>query len=126
MSGWVTALLAAALAGGLLNVIAQAVKWVTNRRSANQPQVVEAKKVHQAVAQADQSLATVARARDELEADNDRLRQVNQTDRERYEKDRDEWRQERSELRAEILRLEASIRESLEEVQALKTRYGIA
>lgn len=66
---------------------------------------------------ADQSILVVAKARDELEADNDRLRSAltdertaRATDADRHSKEREEWRREREAMRAEIDALETRLR----------------
>jgi len=69
----------------------------------------------------DASVATVARARDELEADNDRIRVILTEERLRFAAERAEWTNERTRLYADIARLEAQIR--LERDQAA-ARYN--
>lgn len=126
----ITTILAAALGAGLLDMIARGISWVVKRRSMSRPEVVEQQKVHAAVAEADASLAVVARSRDELEDDNRRLREQNELERARFDEDRAAWRAERvemlaerAEMRADLDRMEGRLREALDEVQALKERY---
>lgn len=66
----------------------------------------------------DASIASVSRARDELEADNDRLRAVLEEDRIRFAAERAEWMTERMALRQDIARLEAQIRLEREQAAA--------
>jgi hypothetical protein len=75
----------------------------------------------------DASIVTVARARDELEEDNARIRATLAEERanwirerERFERERDAWETDRARFRAEIAALEARI---VEERAAAATRY---
>lgn len=75
----------------------------------------------------DASIVTVARARDELEEDNLRIRATLAeerknwaSERERFERDRAAWDQDRARFRAEIAALEARI---VEERAAAAERY---
>lgn len=132
----ITTILAALLAGGLLNLVWRAFMWVVDRFRKSQPAVVESKRIHDAVREADQSLLVVAKARDELAEDNNRLREQveserrrhekqSDTERCRYEKDRADWRAERTSLRQEIEKLEAALRSIQDEIQQMKARYGM-
>lgn len=74
---------------------------------------------------ADQSILVVAKARDELEADNDRLRQVLtevRADRaalvQEHAREREAWRLEREAMRAEMEAMEARIRTLRERLDA--------
>lgn len=73
----------------------------------------------------DGNILTVVKARDELEADNGRLRDEIRETNTRHAHDRAEWSRERTALRAEIEHLEAKLRALLDEVTDLKTRHGI-
>lgn len=119
----ITTILAAAIGAGLLDTVVRGVQWFVKRRRMSQPEAREQAKVHAAVAEADASLAVVARSRDELEDDNRRLREQNETERNRYEEDRAQWRAERAEMRTEIDGIETRLRSALDEVQTLKERY---
>ncbi len=113
-----SAILIALITAGLLKYAVDFVKWLHARRGAKTP---EARKSQQ-IATVDQSLAVVAKARDELEADNARLRaQQAETDA-RHERDRAEWYTERTQLRGEIADLERRLREMLTEVENLRLR----
>lgn len=132
MSTWLVPLLAAALGAGLLTLLERGVKSAIARRRASLPEVKAQRQIHDAVAAADQSIAVVARARDELAEDNRLLRAQNMADRQRYDRDRDDWRfdraqwdAERTEMRNELKRMEATLRTSLAELEGLKAKYGI-
>lgn len=132
MSGWLVPLLAAALGAGLLNLIDRSVRAIVARYRASRPEVAEQRKIHAAVQQADESIAVVARARDELEEDNRRLRDQSTTDRQRYEKDLNFLRLRVSELesrekalRDEVNNMEKRLRQALGEIEGLKARYDI-
>jgi hypothetical protein len=107
-----TAILSVLVAGGLL-------KWIKSRRDGRTPEARQA--TH--VATVDQSLTVVARARDELEADNARLRAQGAEDRARYEADRARWELRETAMRNEIDALEAKIRALLTEVEKMKDRH---
>jgi hypothetical protein len=123
---WFPTLLAALLGAGLLDLMAKGVRWIIGRNHASKPEVVEQAKVHAAVVEADASLIVVAKARDELADDNQRLRDQNVTERARYDRDREEWRKERAELKRDIERMETKLRQALGEVHDLKVRHGMA
>jgi septal ring factor EnvC (AmiA/AmiB activator) len=67
---------------------------------------------------ADASIATVSRARDQLEDDNTRIRAERDEDRIRFAAERAEWASERLALRADIARLETQIRMEREQAAA--------
>lgn len=121
----ITPLLVALLAAGILNFVRDGVKWYRDRRRANQPQQVEAARVHEGVRQADESVIVIARARDQLAADNAALRAEREETAKRHAAERAEWQAERTELRDEIDELEAKLRAALGEVQALKIKHGM-
>lgn len=73
----------------------------------------------------DANLLTVAKAKDELEADNERLRQEREETAVRHAAERAEWAQERASLRAEIADMEMKLRSLLDELAELRTRHGI-
>lgn len=66
----------------------------------------------------DASIATVARARDQLEDDNARLRTERDDDRIRFAAERAEWAAERLALRNDIARLEQQVRMEREQAAA--------
>jgi chromosome segregation ATPase len=118
-----TVILTTLISAGLLKAAIDLVKWIYKRR---QDRAVAASPEGQKAAQlatVDQSLAVVARARDELEADNERLR------REITEKDARHaselaYRDAReAAYREEIVRLESKVREILAELEGLKRRH---
>jgi hypothetical protein len=146
MSEGVTIALIAALGavgGVILNLLVKAVKWVIDWRRKSVPEKVKAERVHAAVAQADESLILVARARDIMSADADALREerarlaiehreeVQGLRREmadmsaRHAQDQRQWWLEKAELRKEIDELEDKLRATLDEVQALRNRHGM-
>lgn len=57
----------------------------------------------------DASILTVARARDELEADNQALRQMLTEERENFRREREEWASERADLRREVDELQQKL-----------------
>jgi hypothetical protein len=63
----------------------------------------------------DASIVTVARARDELEADNARLRQELIDQDARHSRERERWLGDQERLRADVSRLEAQIRAERQE-----------
>lgn len=116
----VTSVLTALIAAGLLAYIKDAVHAYRERRAAATPEAREA--LH--VATADQSLLVVARARDELEEDNRRLRVTLSEERSRHDAERASWASEKREMRREIDALEAKLRGLLREVEQLRTRHS--
>ncbi len=70
----------------------------------------------------DANMLTVGLARDQLAADNDRLRRERGEDAARHAADRAEWAKERAEMRAEIDALEAKLRDMLDELVELRLR----
>lgn len=103
---WLISLL---LAGGGGKFLYDTVRDIRNQIR-NQPD-----KSQRHVATLDASLVTVARARDELEEDNSRLRAILAEERSRWDSERTTWNTERSSLRAEIEELKAQIRREREE-----------
>ncbi len=114
-----TAILVALIAAGLLKYIVDLVKWIRSRRDASSPDALRAA----TIATVDQSLSVVSRARDELEADNTRLRlQLAESDaRHDAEIARRDIREKA--MRAEIDALERKLRALLSEVERLKDRH---
>jgi len=113
-----TAILIALISAGLLKYAVDAVKAFRLSRRAKTPEA----RGSQAIATVDQSLAVVAKARDELEADNARLRAQQAESDARHASERAEWVTERAALRSEIADLERRLREILTEVQSLRMR----
>lgn len=131
MSQWLPPVLGILLGATVLNLIERAVRAIIAKYRASRPEAIERRKIHNAVAEADESLAVVARARDELEEDNARLRTQMIEERQRYDKDRDYWRlrdsereQENAAMRAELTKMEGRLREALDEVLQLKARFN--
>ena len=124
-----THVLIALIAAGLLKYAVDLCKWAYNRHKSNTSEGRQA--VH--VTTVDQSLAVVARARDELEADNALVRSMLQEERaasasreadliRRHTNERSEWHAEKAALRAEIDNLQTRLREMLTEVEKLRLR----
>ena len=113
-----TNIVVALIAAGLLSYIRDAIKTWRNARKASEPSARDAA----TVAQVDASLVVVAKARDELEEDNLRLRQTISEERSRHAEDRDRWDKEKRALRAEIDGLESRLRLLLSEVEQLRSR----
>ena len=113
-----SAILIALISAGLLKYAVDVLRWIKARRHAQSPEAQRS----MAISTVDQSLAVVARARDELEADNDRLRkQLSESDA-RHEADRVRWEYRDQMRREEIEVLEAKLRQLLTEVEKLKDR----
>jgi septal ring factor EnvC (AmiA/AmiB activator) len=120
------------LALALFQAFARVLKWAMDRWRGNRPSVVEEKKIHAAVQQADESIIVIAKSRDALAADNERLRAVIiDTDAERA-RERAEGRAERAELRAEIDSLEQQLdsmekqlENALVELRKLKEKHRL-
>lgn len=114
-----SAILIALIGAGLLKYAVDFVKWLKSRRDEKAPEAIKA----QHVATVDASLAVVARARDELEADNARLRaQMAESDA-RHEADRARWELRDKARREEIEVLERKLRALLAEVEKLKDQH---
>jgi chromosome segregation ATPase len=131
VSTWLVPLLAAALTAGLLNLLDKQIREFIGRRRSSRPEAIETRKIHSAVAAADESIVVVSKARDELAEDNKRLRDQNSTDRQRYEKDLNylrlrvaELEAERAAMRKELDSMELRLRQALGEIEGLKARYG--
>lgn len=114
-----TAILVALIAAGLLKYVMDFVKWLRSRHEASKPDAVRSS----TIATVDQSLAVVARARDELEADNLRLRRERDEQDARHDADRARWELRDKARREEIEVLERKLRALLAEVEKLKDRH---
>ena len=123
-TNWLVTLVAAALGAGALDMVRQGIRWVLTRRRQSTPEAKEARRIHEAVAQADESIVVVARTRDALVADNQRLREEIMEINARRIAERAEWAAERAELRAELEAMERRREAALAEVQALKAKHG--
>ena len=114
-----SAILIALISAGLLKYAVDFLRWLKARQTAQTPAAQQA----MAISTVDQSLAVVAKARDELEADNARLRaQMAESDA-RHEADRARWELRDKVRREEIEVLEAKLRSLLTEVEKLKDRH---
>lgn len=114
-----TPILVALIAAGLFKYTVDVVKWILARYRGQTTQGRQSANI----TTVDQSLAVVARARDELEADNARLRlQLVESDA-RHEADRARWELRDKARREEIEVLEAKLRALLVEVEKLKDRH---
>lgn len=116
----ITSILVALIAAGLLSYVRDAIKAIRHRRYAASPEGIASANV----AAADGSLLVVVKARDELEADNARLRLELTETRARYTEDRNHWGAEKAEMRGEIDALSAKLRALLAEVEDLRTRHA--
>ena len=113
-----TTILVALLGAGLIGYAKDAYAAYRRYRRATNPATQET--IH--VNLADQSLLVVVRARDELEADNVRLRATLDEERGRAAADRTEASRVRAADRAEIIALEAKVRDILRELEGIKDR----
>jgi chromosome segregation ATPase len=95
---------------GLLSTGSGKFIWDTYKDWRSQPS-----KVMRESTDIDASIVTVARARDELEADNVRLRQELIESEERHSRERERWLGDQERLRADVARLEAQIRAERQE-----------
>lgn len=111
----ITALGSAGWLGSLLR------EW-RQRRDATSPIARES----QHIAGADQSLLVVIRARDELEADNARMRKQAAEDNAQHTAERAEWWRERAQLKGEIDRVEQELRRILAELSQLRAQHGLS
>jgi len=114
-----TAIIVALIGAGLLKYAVDAYKGWKAGRLARTPEAVRATQI----ATVDQSLAVVARARDELEADNSRLRTQMAEAEARHDADRARWELRDKARRDEIEVLESKLRALLTEVEKLKDRH---
>ncbi len=114
-----SAILIALIGAGLLKYAVDFFKWLKSRREEQAP---ERQRAH-TIATVDASLAVVARARDELEADNDRLRRQMAESDARHEDDRARWELRDKARREEIEVLERKLRALLHEVEKLKDQH---
>lgn len=110
----ITTIIVALIGAGVLNWARDA--WRAHRAAKSLP------RAGAAIAEVDASLVVVAKARDELEEDNRRLRLTLSEERQAHEKDRSRWDREKTQLRSEIDALETKLRGLLAEVEALRSR----
>lgn len=115
----ITQILVALITAGLLKYAVDALRWLSKRRREG----TSASRDAFAVVTADQSLAVVARARDELEADNARLRAEMAEKDDRHDRERDRWDAKEKTLRREIDTLERKVRDILDELEQIKLRH---
>lgn len=121
---WLTIVLALIGTGGLL-YLRDAAKFIAQKFRQTAPERKAQREVHTAVAQYDASLLAVAKARDELLEDNQRLREERREQDARHAADRAEWAKERAELRREIEAMESRLRTALDDLGALKVRHSL-
>lgn len=125
-----TALIAVLGAAGAFSYLRDIIKWIAARRKGSTPEGRQSANI----ATVDQSLSVVARARDELEADNALVRAVLAEERaahasekadliRRHANERGEWHAEKSAMRAEIDGLQSRLRAMLDELEELKRRH---
>jgi uncharacterized protein involved in exopolysaccharide biosynthesis len=121
---WLTITLALIGTGGLL-YLRDAIKFLAQKFRQTAPERRVQREVHAAVAQYDASLLAVAKSRDELAEDNQRLRDELREQTARHATDRAEWAKERAELRREIEAMETRLRTALDDLGALKVRHSL-
>jgi len=114
-----TEVLVALIAAGLLKYAVDGLKWLAVRRRAGSHEARNSA----AISTADQSLAVVAKARDELEADNARLRAEMAEKDARHDRERDRWEAKEVSMRREIDTLERKVRDILDELEQIKLRH---
>lgn len=124
-SSTVLALVIAVIGAGIFTYIRDAVRWFIRRHKDSDPEVVEERKVREAVRQADESLLVVVRSRVELVADNQRLREERAELETRHAAERAEWIRERAALRQDIEDMEARLRSALDDLSRLRVRHGL-
>lgn len=121
---------------GLLKYIADGIAYLVKRRRAKQESATPDAQHAMSLATVDQSLAIVAKARDELESDNAMLRAMLAEERaqsahreadliQRHAAERSTWDMERVSLRTEIADLERRLREMLREVEGIRRRTDL-
>ena len=110
-NGWLQ-LAVALIGGGALQYVANYLRDRKRERDAHPREV-------------DANILTVSKAKDELEADNARLRAERSEDAARHASERAEWMRERAALRQEIADMENKLRSLLDEIAELRTRHGI-
>lgn len=129
MPEWATLIINWILGGGVLALIVRGVHWIIRWKRSSEPARLQQQQVHAAVAAADESLMAASRARQGLEADNDRLRREIIDTNVRHAEERERWKversEERAEFRAEIEQIEGQLRSTQDELQALKARHGL-
>jgi predicted RNase H-like nuclease (RuvC/YqgF family) len=116
LTGWY-ALLYALLLAGFGKYLIDFFRLIKRHWSASRPEMVAEAQVHRQVEIANQSVVTVTRSTERLEADNERLRQEITEISERYSADRQAWWTERTQLVAEHV---AARLECRKEIEALK------
>ena len=125
-----TPIIVALITAGLLKYAADVVKWLAAKRKG---QTTEGRQTA-SLSTADQTIALVARARDELESDNVLLRAMLQEERaasasreadliQRHAAEMARRDAREADYRAEIARLERKVREILSELESLKSRH---
>lgn len=111
----ITSVVVALIAAGLLNWFRDLIKDRKDRKNAATPEGRAA--AH--VVNVDHSLVVVAKARDELEADNARIRETLIEQRQQHAEDRERWAREKAQMREEIDVLEAKLRGAGEYIDSL-------
>lgn len=114
-----TEVLVALIAAGLLTFVSDQIKGFRARRNAKAPEARQSA----TISTVDQALAVVARSRDELEADNARLRAQQAESDARHEAERARWELREAAMREEIAALEQKLRALLVEVEQMKDRH---
>lgn len=122
---WWLTLLGILVTGGLFSYARDLIKFLAQRRRQSAPERKEQQKIHDAVAQADASLLVVAKSRDELLEDNQRLREERREQDSRHAAERAEWAAERAALKRDIEAMENRLRTALDDLGVLKLRHSL-
>lgn len=112
--------LVALIGAGVLRYLEAVTRWLIRRRVTATPAGQRAA----VLTEADQTVAVVAHARDELAEDNRRLRAIIGETRTQHAEDRAQWAAEKATMRSEIDSLETRAREMLAELIELKRRHA--
>lgn len=121
---WVTIIVAVITYGGGL-YLKELVQFLRKRVQQSGPERQEEQKIHRAVAEHESSMLAIAKARDELIEDNQRLREERREQDARHAADRAEWARERGEMRRDIEEMETRLRTALVDLGALRARHNL-
>jgi len=118
----VTALLGA----GVFNYLREAWKLLQARRENSTEQAIEKRRIHDAVAAANDSVVVAVTSNKMLQEDNARLRREIAEKDVRHDQERAAWEVRERELKAELDAIEEKWRRALDELVAFKMRNGLA